>query len=142
VQQSSTQPTDQGSGPPTPQSNVIPDGPPLSLNPPANAPPAENQVRAQVGVGKRGRTLDNETGVIVQPAKSLFAFSERAIFEIQIPSALKLFEATEGRKPNSHDEYMSRIIKANNIRLPELPDGQTYRYDPQQGDLMVVRKAN
>jgi hypothetical protein len=129
-------------GPATPQGNVAQGGLPLSLNPPANAPPTGNQVPAQVGVGKRGRSLDNETGVLVQPAKSLFAFAERAVFEIQIPQALKLFEATEGRKPNSDEEFMSRIIRANNIRLPELPDGQTYRYDPQRGELMVMQKAN
>jgi hypothetical protein len=55
---------------------------------------------------------------------------------------MKLFEATEGRKPNSHDEFMSRIVKANNIALPKLQQGRSYRYDPQRGELMVVGKAN
>ena len=80
--------------------------------------------------------------MIVQPARTLFAFKQRAVFEIQIPTAVKLFAATEGRKPNSHDEYMSKIIKANQIKLPELPAGQTYVYDPEQGELMVQKPGS
>ena len=79
------------------------------------------------------------SGVIVTPAKSLFAFQERAVFQIQLPQAIRLFEATNGRKPKSHDEYMASIIKANNIKLPELPQGQKYHYDVQRGELMVYK---
>lgn len=52
---------------------------------------------------------------------------------------MKLFEATEGRKPNSHEEFMSRVVKPNNIQLPRLPQGQRYQYNPQLGELMVLR---
>ena len=86
--------------------------------------------------------MKDERGIgamMVQPARTLFAFKQRAVFEIQIPSAFKLFVATEGRKPKSHDEYMTKIIKANRIQLPELPAGQTYIYDPQLGELMVQK---
>ena len=79
--------------------------------------------------------------MIVQPARTLFAFKQRAVFEIQIPSAMKLFKATEGRNPKSHDEFMTKIIKANSIKLPELPAGQTYDYDPQLGELMVQKPS-
>ncbi|MFV1964288.1 MAG: hypothetical protein ACC628_02605 [Pirellulaceae bacterium] len=103
------------------------------------AAPSGDAVRAGVGVAKRGRSLDNMSGVIVTPAKTLFAFQERAVFEIQLPQALKLFEATNGRKPKSHEEYMASIIKANNIRLPELPQGQRYHFDVQRGELMVYK---
>ena len=77
--------------------------------------------------------------MIVQPARSLFAFEQRAVFNIQIPKAVQLFEATEGRKPRSHDEYMNKIIKANLIKLPTLPNGQKYIYDPNRGELMVQK---
>ncbi len=32
---------------------------------------------------------------------------------------------------------MTRIIKANNIVLPELPAGQVYKYDPEKAELWV-----
>jgi hypothetical protein len=76
-------------------------------------------------------------GAIAQPARSLFAFQERTVFEIQIPKAIQLFEATNGRKVKSHEEFMTSIIKANRINLPELPQGKQYYYDVQRGELMV-----
>jgi len=126
---------------------------PTELNPPSNAglPPAVTPAgaapgtvleKAGVGSAKRGRSLDDEKGigaVIAQPAKSLFAFQERAVFEIEIPGALKLFNATQGRAPKSHEEFMTHIIKANNIKLPELPAGHRYQYDPDRGELMVEK---
>jgi len=105
-----------------------------------NAPPAEAPVKAEAGVGKQGQSLRDEQGVgrmIVQPAVTLFAVRERAVFEIQIPQALNLFQGLEGRKPKDHDEFMTKIIKANNIALPELPAGRTYRYHPEDGQLYV-----
>jgi hypothetical protein len=119
--------------PTTPQQKFVPP----TLNAPENRP--MDQVRAQAGVGAQGRSLDNESGIIVTPAKTLFTVREKAIFEIAIPQALKLFEATEGRKPNSHEEFMSRVVKPNNIQLPRLPEGQRYQYNPQLGELMVLR---
>jgi len=99
------------------------------------------RVRAEVGVAKQGQaTKDIKGGIggmIVQPARSLFAVKQRAVFEIKIPHAMNLFSATEGRKPKSNEEFMAKIIKANNIKLPELPAGQTYVYDPELGELMV-----
>ena len=110
---------------------------------PAEATPAPEPRRAEVGVGRKGRSLDDETGVgraIAQPAITLFAVQERAVFDIQIPHALQLFEATEGRKPKSHEEFMQKIIATNQIALPELPEGREYRYDPEKGELWVYPK--
>jgi len=72
------------------------------IQPAASTPPAFDpnlpvggsggeRVRAVAGVGKQGQSLNDEQGVaamIVQPAKTLFAFKQRAVFEIQIPSAV------------------------------------------------------
>jgi len=121
--------------PPTPQQSLVPP----ALNPPANMP-GDQAVRADVGVGAQGRSLDQESGVLVTPAKAFFSVRERVIFQAAIPQALNLFEAAEGRKPNSHDEFMSRIIQANNIQLPRLPPDRKYVFDPQLGELMVVRQ--
>ncbi len=97
------------------------------------------RVKADVGVAKAGRSLDEYEGVVVTPAKSLFAVRERMVFQVQIPNAMKLFEATNGTKPTSHEEFMTKIIEANQIQLPELPAGQRYAYDPEQGELMVEK---
>lgn len=110
---------------------------------PSAATPAESpaeSVKAQVGVGAKGRSLDNETGVgkmISSPVSTLFAVKERVAFDIQIPHALNLFRATEGRFPKSHEEFMTRIIKENQIKLPELPAGMVYRFNTELGELWV-----
>ena len=119
--------------PTTPQREVLPQSAGLT-----GPMPGGPSVPAGVGVGKQGRSLDNESGVLVQPAKSLFATRERMVFQVSIPQALQLFEATEGRKPKSHDEFMTKIVQANNIQLPTLPEGRAYFFDAQQGELMVV----
>lgn len=75
--------------------------------------------------------------MIAQPVISLLAFREKAVFTIQIPQALQLFEASEGRKPKSHQEFMDKIIKANNIQLPALQAGQEYNFHVDTGDLWV-----
>lgn len=60
------------------------------------------------------------------------------ISKTHIEGALRLFEATEGRYPNSHEEFMTAIIKANNIQLPVLPGGKQYQYDVANHKLVVV----
>ena len=109
---------------------------------PAAAAPADpnvERVKAQKGVGIKGRSLDEYEGVVVTPAKTLFTVRERVVFEIQIPGALNLFNASEGRNPESHEEFMEKIVEFNNIKLPELPPGHKYVYDPQANELMVER---
>ncbi len=116
---------------------------PTASNPPAPTAPTES-VKAQVGVGAKGRSLDHETGVgkmVSAPVSALFAVKERVAFDIQIPQALGLFCATEGRFPKSHEEFMEKIIKANMIELPVLPDGHKYVYDPMLKTLMVEKPA-
>ncbi len=50
---------------------------------------------------------------------------------------MQLFNATEGRNPKSHAEFMEKIIKEGQIKLPELWEGETYRYDPKTAELWV-----
>lgn len=109
---------------------------PTPAAPPA-AKPAEHAAsqKAAVGVGAKGRGYGQ--GLVATPAASLFAANERIIFEIRIPQAMQLFKATEDRGPKDHAEFMEKIIKANQIRLPELPEGKQYRYDPKTELLMV-----
>jgi len=59
-----------------------------------------------------------------------------------IEHAVNLFNASEGRYPNSYDEFMTRIIKENHIQLPVLPPGLEYQYDVENHKLMVIRAAD
>lgn len=95
---------------------------------------------AKAGVGIKGRKLDDEQGIgkiIAQPAITLFAVRERVVFEIQIPQALQVYQAIQGEKPKTHEIFMKEVIKANQIKLPELPEGREYRYRPDLGELWV-----
>ena len=99
------------------------------------------RVVAGVGVGKQGRSLDKRSGPIVEPVKALFATKERLTFDVQLKHAMDLYKATHGRLPKSHEEFMAQIVKFNKIKLPALPEGHKYIYDPQRGELMVERPA-
>lgn len=100
--------------------------------------PAEQEMvreKAEVGVGARGSDLG--TDVVSTPIKAYFTARERVAFEIQLPSTMQLFRAEHGRAPRSHEEFMEKIIKAGAIRLPELPQGHSYVYDPEKEELFV-----
>ncbi len=56
----------------------------------------------------------------------------------QIDYAIKLFEAQEGRYPEDHEEFMERIIRENNIQLPQLPGYQEYSYDEKNHKLVIL----
>ncbi|HEY0983171.1 MULTISPECIES: hypothetical protein [unclassified Schlesneria] len=63
------------------------------------------------------------------------------ISKSSIESALRLFEAEHGRFPANYDEFMEKIIKANNIKLPVLPGNKQYQYDEVNHKLVVVEQA-
>jgi hypothetical protein len=110
-------------------------------SPGSGSQPAFEQVPAQAGVGIKGRSLDEHEGALVTPAKTLFKVRERVVFEIQIPQAMALYQASEGNYPATHDEFMERIVNANNIKLPALPEQHVYVYDPESHELLVRRPA-
>jgi hypothetical protein len=91
---------------------------------------------AGVGIGAQGKGYG--AGIVTTPVATLFTVKETIAFKIQIPQAMKFFEAQNNRKPNSNDEFMEKIIKDNQITLPELPAGEKYIYDPQAGQLMYT----
>ena len=102
------------------------------------------RVKAEVGVGSKGRRLEDPDMVkmIVTPAIALFRTRERVVFEIQIPKAIQLYEALNNKKLASTEAFMEHIIRANKIDLPSLPAGQKYIYDPEKGELMVEKPVN
>lgn len=42
------------------------------------------------------------------------------------------------RYPKDHEEFMTQIIKANNINLPVLPGGRKYQYDVENHELVII----
>ncbi len=69
---------------------------------------------------------------------SAYAPMMEKISKIEIDHALNLFNATEERYPASYEEFMEKIIKANNIQLPVLPYKGHYEYDVANHELKAV----
>lgn len=93
------------------------------FKPAENAPVSDSKVR-----------IDNP---ITGPLQAYGPMVEQ-IAKLGIQQAVDLFHATEGRYPNSYDEFMQRIIRENNIRLPVLPAGAQYQYDVENHKLVIV----
>lgn len=60
------------------------------------------------------------------------------ISKSHIEHAVRLYEAENGRYPANYEEFMEKIIKANNIKLPVLPGDKKYQYDEANHALVVV----
>ena len=128
------------SQPPAPPTNAADGVPGTSESTAPTAPPSRtDKVIAEAGVGKKGRGYGG--GMISEPAKQYFRIRERIIFQIQIPDALKKFRALDpdGKPPASHEVFMKEVVEKLNIQLPDLPAGEEYWYDTEQGELMVLR---
>jgi len=61
------------------------------------------------------------------------------ISTMYIDHAIDLFHASEDRYPKDYNEFMTRIIKENQIKLPVLPGGAKYAYDVEKHKLRIVK---
>ena len=102
-----------------------------------NEPAQDTRKKAQGGVGKRGQGYGG--GAVSEPARQYFQIRERIVFQVQVPQALNTYKALDpqGKGPQTHDEFMEKVIRANGLTLPELPPGIEYQYDPETEELMV-----
>lgn len=57
---------------------------------------------------------------------------------LNIQHALDLYQAETGEFPKTTEDFMEKIIKANNIALPKLPFYQEYNYDAPNHKLVVM----
>ncbi len=57
---------------------------------------------------------------------------------LSIQHAMDLYHAANDRYPKDYEEFMSEIIRANNIALPQLPYYQKYGYDEKEHKLIVL----
>jgi hypothetical protein len=60
------------------------------------------------------------------------------IVDVTIKPSIAAFEIENNHYP-SYEEFMERIIKANNVQLPVLPFKGKYMYDEAKHELLVVR---
>lgn len=96
--------------------------------------------KAEVGVTGKGQYGDmsgKPMSIVTVPVSTYFQAKERAVFDMQIPQAMNLYKASNGSFPATQEEFISNIIKANNIQLPQLPPGSQYYYDAKNAQLMV-----
>jgi len=134
--------------PPVPPSEELPMAPPSQTPPPTPpsdgfpmAPPGESGTEPRADPPAGAGSRDATPGIVATPAVDYLSTRDRIAFAVQIPQAMKLYKAANGRAPRSHEEFMREIIRANSIQLPELPPGEQYLYDPQREELMVERPA-
>jgi hypothetical protein len=121
-----------GGSPPAP--------PTISRTPPAPpAPPvANNAEKAKVGVGKKGRGYGGDP--VTEPIRQRFLVEDNLNL-MKMEKAIRDFKTLHERFPKSQAEFMSEIIEAHAVKLPELPAGDEYVYDPKKGELLVRHGA-
>ncbi len=87
--------------------------------------------------GKKSREVSGYQGAALQG----HAYAEdRVIFDM-IKHALILHWAEHGEYPQTHDEFMEKVVKYNQLQLPELDPGVEYIYDPEDRTLKIYRPS-
>lgn len=117
---------------PIPQPGGLPGLPGVNLP----GQPQPNMVTEKAQPGVTGKGNYGGPGAVTTPIRVYFQAQERLIYD-SVTYAVKLFDAEHGYKPKTEEEFMKKIIEANQIRLPQLPPGFKYKYDPQAGELLV-----
>lgn len=112
--------------------------------PPPPPQPARPKTTTDIGEfdPEAGREVVEPDVTITNPitgALEAYQPLKQKIAGMGIDYALRLFHATEGRYPKDHEEFMTRIIRENNMRLPVLPNGLEYQYDVENHKLVVIR---
>jgi hypothetical protein len=90
--------------------------------------------KAAAGMNEKGHGYGDD--MITMPVSIMWAAKDKIVRD-QIRKALDLYKASEGHAPASHEEFMDRIIKENNLQLPTLPAGHRYVYDPDTDELKI-----
>lgn len=97
------------------------------------------RVKAEPGVGIRGRSLDPYEGVIVTPVKAFFAARERIAFVAQFQHQYDIYKAMTGEVPKDFDDLKAKVLDPYQIKLPQLPPGHRYVWDAEKEELQVER---
>jgi len=57
---------------------------------------------------------------------------------LNLQHTLDIYNATEGHYPQSHEEFMTKVVKAYDVRLAVLPPGWQYAYDVENHTVRIV----
>ena len=122
--------------------------------PPAPAPAAPDPAKPREILGKRTQDIrdvekEKQAGGVVTPprivSKDPIRITGNAYVSIigqasigLIDQAVRFYQAETGEYPKTTEEFMEKIIKANNIALPKLPFYQEYAYDPAAHSLVIM----
>jgi hypothetical protein len=121
----------------------------------AEAQPKPAVPKAQFIVGQRTQDIKNASievqkggANVVTPkitAKDPITLQGNAYVSIigqtsilSIQHAMDLYHAMNDRYPKDYDEFITEIIKANSIALPQLPFYQKYGYDEKEHKLVIL----
>src|SRR5262245_23747966 len=72
-----------------------------------------------------------------RPPQSAVSKAKETVNLMLVKHGLELYKAMNGEYPKNQAVFDEQIIKANQIELPKLPDGDRYAYDPQKGEFRV-----
>jgi hypothetical protein len=111
---------------------------------PQAGPPADSnseRVKAQAGVGAKGRSLDQHEGLVVTPVKAFFAGKERAFFDLEFPGNYRTWRAQEDHAPKDFEELKAKFLDPMGLtkKLPQLPPDAKYVWDGEKEELQVER---
>ena len=95
--------------------------------------PGQNVVKAEAGVGRRGRGYGG--GIITEPIHQYFNIQQTLQFDV-IKHDMDLYHAQHNRYPRSMEEFQKEIIEPGQRILPDLPEGEYFVYE---GELFVAR---
>lgn len=113
--------------------------------PPADDPAEEKTETVEIERGFTGKGQygqgggEKATDLVTVPVGELFAVRER-LFLMQLKQAEDLYKASnDNEMPKTQEEYMEKIVGANMLKLPDLPSGQEYVYDPADQTLKIKK---
>lgn len=118
------------------------DGSDTGTQKPADPPKPAEISEFDQGAGKEVVKLDAKISDPITGPLEILKKAKVELPMLAIEHALNLYNAAEGRFPQSHDEFMTQIIAANNIRLPALPNGLQYQYDVAGHRLVIVNTVD
>lgn len=67
-----------------------------------------------------------------------YRHAREQIEDLPVKQAIQFFWASEGRYPKSHEEFMEKVIRANQMQLPAIEEGYRYEYNPEDHVLWKV----
>jgi len=59
------------------------------------------------------------------------------LLEVTIADVVQIYKATNGEAPESLDEFMTEVIEEYGLKLPELPKGKRYDWNPKTEQLSI-----